>query len=407
MLYQKNINYQWTSIMMEEWVRLGVKQVVISPGSRSTPLAWAAINNKTMEHIIHFDERGAGFFALGFAKASGQPALLICTSGTALANYHPAIIEAKQSQLPMIIMSADRPPELQNIGANQTIDQIKIYGDVVSHFHSFSCPSRKVSPTYILSQIDQAYYKSIAWSGASLQPGPVHLNCPFREPLAPDLESGEEWLNQKGEIIKKWQKEKKPYLNFHKVVNNSRMLEYAHLSKLMSEIERPLIVLGDLSLLEQSEFKSVFKKIKKGMAIYLETILLEKKMAYSLEHLDLWIKHFSHLEKPDLIIHFGGKIISKSIGQYLSNHQGAYIQVGTNSIHHDPYLLGGYRIPQSPASMLNFLDSHYKDAWGKYSKRLKVLDTKFKKKLHFYFEKEKSLTEGLFLHYLSKERGFF
>src|SRR3954463_14019074 len=129
-----NANTALASAFVEELARGGSRLVVISPGSRSTPLAVALWRQPEIAVSVIVDERSAGFFALGAAQASGEPVTLLCTSGTALANYHPAICEADESGIPLLILSADRPPELRGIGAGQTIDQIKLYGSSVRWF---------------------------------------------------------------------------------------------------------------------------------------------------------------------------------------------------------------------------------------------------------------------------------
>ena len=129
-----NANTALASAFVEELARGGLRHAVVSPGSRSTPLAVALWRQPEIEVTVIVDERSAGFFALGAAQASGEPVALLCTSGTAAANYHPAVCEADESALPLLVLSADRPPELRGIGAGQTIDQIKLFGSSVRWF---------------------------------------------------------------------------------------------------------------------------------------------------------------------------------------------------------------------------------------------------------------------------------
>src|ERR671934_468511 len=129
-----NRNAALASALVEELARCGMRHAVLSPGSRSTPLAVALWRQPAIEVAVIVDERSAGFFALGAAQATGTPAAVLCTSGTAAANLHPAVCEADESAVPLIVLTADRPPELRGIGAGQTIDQLKLFGDAVRWF---------------------------------------------------------------------------------------------------------------------------------------------------------------------------------------------------------------------------------------------------------------------------------
>jgi 2-succinyl-5-enolpyruvyl-6-hydroxy-3-cyclohexene-1-carboxylate synthase len=177
-----NANTALASAFAEELARGGLRHAVISPGSRSTPLALALWRQPEIEVSVIVDERSAGFFALGAAQASGQPVALLCTSGTALVNYHPAVVEADESGIPLVVLSADRPPELRGIGAGQTIDQIKSFGSSVRWFCEVG--------THEADDSGLLHYRSVACRALAAahgetRPGPVHLNLPWREPLAP------------------------------------------------------------------------------------------------------------------------------------------------------------------------------------------------------------------------------
>ena len=177
-----NANTALASAFAEELARSGLRRAVVSPGSRSTPLAVALWREPAIEVAVIVDERSAAFFALGAAQASGEPVALLCTSGTALANYHPAVCEADESGLPLLVLSADRPPELRGIGAGQTIDQIKTFGASVRWFCEVG--------THAADDDGLLHYRSVACRALAAargetRPGPVHLNLPWREPLAP------------------------------------------------------------------------------------------------------------------------------------------------------------------------------------------------------------------------------
>jgi 2-succinyl-5-enolpyruvyl-6-hydroxy-3-cyclohexene-1-carboxylate synthase len=177
-----NANTALASVFVEELARGGVRHAAVSPGSRSTPLAVALWRQPEIEVSVIVDERSAAFFALGAAQATRTPVALLCTSGTAAANYHPAVCEADESAVPLIVLTADRPPELRGIGAGQTIDQVKLYGESVRWFCEVG--------THEANDDGLLHYRSVACRALAAargetRPGPVHLNLPWREPLAP------------------------------------------------------------------------------------------------------------------------------------------------------------------------------------------------------------------------------
>ena len=192
LIARSNVNAAWGALAMEVLVRLGVETAVTSPGSRSTPLTVAAARNPRIEALTILDERSAAFYALGIAKRTHRPVALVCTSGSAAANYFPAIVEASASGTPLLVLTADRPPELRDCSSGQTIDQIKLYGDYVRGFRELAVP--EVSDE-MLSYLRQSLVHAV---NLSLGPdsGPVHLNFPFRDPLAPDLDGSKPVLDK-------------------------------------------------------------------------------------------------------------------------------------------------------------------------------------------------------------------
>lgn len=180
----RNTNLVWSSILAETLHRLGLTIAVICPGSRSAPLTVAFANHPQIEAIPVLDERSAAFFALGLARRRKLPVALVCTSGTAGANFYPAVIEAKESGVPLLLLTADRPPELRDCNAGQAIDQHKLYGTFPNWQTELALPSLELSMlAYLRQTMIQAWERSVY-----PLPGPVHLNVPFREPLAPIVE---------------------------------------------------------------------------------------------------------------------------------------------------------------------------------------------------------------------------
>jgi 2-succinyl-5-enolpyruvyl-6-hydroxy-3-cyclohexene-1-carboxylate synthase len=180
-----NRTYAPLQVFVEELYRCGMRHAVTSPGSRNAPLALTLAAQEGVEAVSVLDERSAGFVALGMAKASGRPVAVTCTSGTAAANLHPAVVEAWEARVPLIVLTADRPPELREVGAGQAIDQIKLYGSAAKWFVEVGThdPGRETA----------VHHRALAcrayWTAAGGRPGPVHLNFPLREPLAPAPEA--------------------------------------------------------------------------------------------------------------------------------------------------------------------------------------------------------------------------
>ena len=173
------INLQWGRKTVAKLIELGLRDVVISPGSRSTPLTYAFAESKVIESIPILDERSAGFFALGLAKVRQVPVAIVCTSGSAVANLLPAVVEARMSRTPLLLLTADRPPELQDCHAGQTIDQEEIFGKYAAYFSQVEVPSEDG-----LGSLEETL--ETAFNEALCEASPVHLNFPFQEPLLPE-----------------------------------------------------------------------------------------------------------------------------------------------------------------------------------------------------------------------------
>ncbi len=174
---------------VDELASMGVEQAVVSPGSRSTPLTMLFNEHPEINVFMNIDERSAGFFALGMAKATQKPTALICTSGTAAANYFPSLIEAKLSRVPLIVITSDRPHELRNVGAPQAIDQIKMFGDHVKSFIEMPVPD----DTGETAKLFRSQARRAVMTSKAAPYGPVHMNLPFREPLVTDLKQKNLW----------------------------------------------------------------------------------------------------------------------------------------------------------------------------------------------------------------------
>jgi 2-succinyl-5-enolpyruvyl-6-hydroxy-3-cyclohexene-1-carboxylate synthase len=209
-----NLGIAFASTLVDQWVRLGVRHAVISPGSRSTPLAVACLSHEGLSVHVHHDERAASFIALGIGRATGRPAVVVTTSGTATTHLHGAVVEAFQAGVPMLVATADRPPELQGVGAPQTIDQRDLFGRAVRWFVEPGPPTVE----------GRGHWRRLASDAFAATlgtpPGPVHLNLAFREPLVgPDgsgvaMEPPPDDADDRGGVAMRWQPPDEVLLRF-------------------------------------------------------------------------------------------------------------------------------------------------------------------------------------------------
>ena len=235
-----NLNQLWAALLVEELVRNGVDTFCVAPGSRSTPLVVAVARNDRARSIVHYDERGAAFHALGHGRVTGAPAAVITTSGSALANVWPAVVEASLEHIPLLVLSGDRPPELQDAGANQTMDQVKFFGAYAEWSATLPCPSTDIDPAVVLTTVDQAVSRCGGPSG-----GAVHINCMFREPLAP-TEQGEDFEAYL-EPVRSWHDAGRPYSRYDSVATRPEPEMLAEVAELAARRPHGLLVAGRLA----------------------------------------------------------------------------------------------------------------------------------------------------------------
>jgi 2-succinyl-5-enolpyruvyl-6-hydroxy-3-cyclohexene-1-carboxylate synthase len=366
-LQSGNINAITAEFIIEECIRNGVNQFYISPGSRSTALTIAAVENKKANIVICPDERGAAYACLGFSKAANSPAALICTSGTAVANYFPAIIEAYNDRIPMLVLSADRPSELKNTQSNQTIDQSKIFGAYVKFFADIDCSDFNSPIENILGLIDNAIYFS-KYPNA----GAVHLNCSFREPLYGNF-------NQKIQLkstTTNYINSQEPFTSYSISDKNVSKNDIEKLLIILNNSKKTLLILGKCSSI--SEAKSVVNFAEKYQIPFFADILSQAKYFESelnINAYDLLVDKIKSNENiPDLIIHFGDRFVSKKLQQFLDKHKNKfkYIVINRHSFRQDPSHICDYKYEANIvdlcanlcAKLVNFsIDSGYVDKW--------------------------------------------
>ncbi|PSP83223.1 2-succinyl-5-enolpyruvyl-6-hydroxy-3-cyclohexene-1-carboxylic-acid synthase [Halobacteriales archaeon QS_1_68_17] len=235
-----NRNTLWARAFVSELAAGGVDGVCLAPGSRSTPLTAAVAEHPDLRAFSHLDERSAAYFALGRGRRTGRPTPVVCTSGTAAANFHPAVIEASQSRVPLLVLTADRPPELADSGANQTIDQEKLYGDAVRWYRDM--PEPEPEPRKLRMLRTTAARALSAATGAN--PGPVHLNFRFRKPLEPTPVAGDVPEDLPAEAPRGARGRDGPYVTTSRGTPDLAANDRARIVEAVEAADRGLIVAG-------------------------------------------------------------------------------------------------------------------------------------------------------------------
>ena len=350
-----NVNYLWASLIVEELDRLGIDTFCIAPGSRSAPLAMAVAGNGVVKGIVHYDERGAAFHALGHAKATGRPAVFICSSGTAVANALPAVVEAGQSFVPLILLTADRPPELLDTGANQAILQQGIYGPYVRWSTTLPCPDTAVPPEFVLTTVDQAVYRA-----TSSPPGPVHINCMFREPLAP-VEENFNVIEYTRSIASWFDGAFTQYIGSRAGIDENAL---RRVRAVLTMSGRGLLVVGALNSRAEMDAAQklaemlhwpVLPDVASGLRLdategpylrYADRLLLSKK----------WKEE---LASAQVIVQIGGPVTSKNLLHFLQAIPSRqYVRIADHPCRHDPGHRVSHRLEMKLDDVLRALESN-------------------------------------------------
>lgn len=305
---------RFTANFIDELAKSGLAHAVISPGSRSTPLAMTVCEHPAIQEWIVVDERTAAYFALGMAKQTKMPVALICTSGTAAANYFPALIEAYYNRVPLIVLTADRPHELRDIGAPQVIDQIKLFGEHVKWFHEMSQPEATDEMlAYVRTTANRAIH--IAKSG---NPGPVHINFPFRDPLVPNFSIENLWGNNEDH-------------SYHQLYEGKKQIReevFHQFNEKLITLEKGLIVCGPQE--DEATAEAIAKLADRWQIPVLADPLSQLRAGK--HDKDVLIENYDSMFrdetlrnqlKPDFIIRFGAMPVSKYYDKFTSEHQDA------------------------------------------------------------------------------------
>ena len=329
-------------LIIAELVRCGVDEFIIAPGFRSAPLALAAISHPGTHCTVHFDERGSAFFALGYGRASRKPCVWITTSGTAAANGLPAVVEASMENVPMICLTADRPPELRDTGANQAIDQVHLFGRYPRWFVDFPAPVSEQDEAYVRTTIDHAVHRACV--------GPVHLNCMFREPLL------EEDRVEESIPAMSWSAEERQQTQYLSA-EGTAVAPSQRLVQNICEAQRGLIVVGRLQSPEEGKAVHTLAK-HLGWPLMADISAPVPPVENMVTFFDLIVRSegFTRQYSPDVVLHFGGPLVSKKLQQFLS-HAGAetYALIAPSSDRIDPYHVLTDQIQSTIAGFCNFL----------------------------------------------------
>lgn len=388
----ETLNELWAQEMIQELVHHNIRMFCISPGSRSTPLTIAAAKHPLATTHVHFDERGMGFHALGYAKASGQPVVLIVTSGTAVANLLPAVMEAHYDQVPLVILTADRPPELRDTGANQTSDQVKVFQDFVRWQADLPCPDQKIPLSFIGTTISQAVAHA-----TSVPAGPVHLNCMLREPfISEDSTLQHSTLSSRhaqttfisGECVLKEQ-------------------EYKQLAETLATYEKGVILVSGTTPVESLEdlyhlarllqwpiFPDILSNVRwngagYGVTPYYDLVLKSQK--------------FDDSFVPDAILQIGDRFVSKKLLEWVSSKKTQmHCHVAPHIYRKDPTHSVTHRIACEVNHFIKHFTSYLSErspsSWFQTWEELNNLTTQA---LHLFFHKPQELSEPLLFHHLA------
>ena len=320
-------NRCWSKVILETLVRQGVTHFCIAPGSRSTPLTLEAVRlqnaNRALCHT-HFDERGLGFFALGIAKSTKKPVAVIVTSGTAAANLYPAIIEARQSRVNLIVLTADRPPELLECGANQAILQENMFADYPLANLNLPRPSQDYAASWLISKIEHACHKQAEEAGV------IHINVPFAEPLY-DANAEEIDVHPWLAPVQRWLSQNKSWTSYP--APHQEVLIHEHWDQWRTK--RGIIVAGRMPAEQAMGIASWANTI--GWVLLTD---IQSGVEASLPYADIWLANQTVKQKmlqADIVIQLGNRFISKRINQFLAEFKNEYWIVDENPQAVDPY----------------------------------------------------------------------
>lgn len=392
-------NEQWAKLMIKELIHHGVRTFCIAPGSRSTPLVVAAASHPLAETIIHYDERGLGFHALGLAKGSKQPVALIVTSGSAVGNLLPAVMEAYHDQIPLILLTADRPPELRDTGANQTTDQVGLFGKFTRYSFDLPCPDPKIPQAIVGRMIAQGM------SHALFEPrGPVHFNCMYRKPLVEEGE-GESFSHHQSRIVT----HAETALTMGKPTLSQK--DYEQIADELTIYEKGVILVSGTHSIEDSEKLYSLARILQWPIFtdVLSDVRSEGGGYATIPYYDLILKTIGANEDytPDAILQIGDRFISQKLMDWISSKKPkVYCHVSPHPVCKDGIHAVTRRVTSDLKTFLDqfpsYLSGHSPSSWLEAWKELSELT---EKGVSSFFKQSDELTEPHLFHRLKEVGG--
>ena len=352
-----NLNALWAGLLVEELMRQGVRLFVVCPGSRSTPLAVAvahAVEDGRAEWVVHHDERAAAFVALGWGRATGMPAAVVTTSGTAVANLLPAAVEADAAGVPLLLLTADRPPELRETGANQTIRQPPLFQSVARWTFDVPPPTADVDPAFVLTTASHAVARSRSPAG------PVHVNLAFREPLGlePDGTDAAALLAP----LSRWVATGRPYTRTHKVGLCAEFAPGGSWITRLAEVERGVVVFsGAHSGLEKGPVYALAERLGWPLLADVTSHARWGADPNPTAHYDLALAApgFARAHRPDAVLLIGGRPTSKRLLALLeAARPDPFVVVQAQPARFDPDHLVSDRlvVPSLPGALWGLVD---------------------------------------------------
>lgn len=326
---------EYIAALVDEFYQLGVRHAVFSPGSRSTTMAMLFTEHEGFETYMNIDERSASFMALGIAKFHKEPTVLVCTSGSAVAHYLPAVLEAQYTGVPLIVLSADRPHTLLHVGAPQTVDQHKIFGTAVNYFEELAVPQESHYYTYPRQVARKAYMKAM-----DTKKGPVHINVPLFEPLVPELSRNHfEAGRSSFKVFKPNYSSVFGFDNRNNLTHINNVIDVAHnndstkeINNLLERYERILILAGPQIDIDEAETICSFGEALQApiLADPLSNVrgCSTSKVVISTYDALLAGQSLWYELKPDCVIQFGQIVVSKRVQQMVASWDNVeYIEV--------------------------------------------------------------------------------